>query len=352
MKRLFRRGVVVVSLPIWGLACESRPENASRAEARALPASFTDVFIRQASIRLEQPDSAPIVRISGIDIDGTGRILIGDVSEGNVKLFASDGRLLRIFGRKGAGPGEFTAPRYPRFGPDGLIYIADAQNPRIQVFDSTGTLRGATRLREVGVIMGFEPLAASRYLLTVERANDDRVLVEVDSTGKIGRQFLEIRQVTPTGQGDFLLWRNVRNFFVTVSRDTAYVSSTISDTLWSVHLPTGREARTRLVFPGYVPPSPPRERPDGIQGLTAWSRTFHSASTISSGGGTLFLPFVQGVLNSGDPMLLMARGSQGEWRVLSSAPPIIGAGHGRAIGLLTPGQEDVELGLFQLRGQP
>lgn len=353
MKCLAPRVLALTVFLGWGAACsESRPESGAGVVAQARPAEFSALFARSGSVRLEQPDSAPIVRISGIDQDSGGRILIGDVSEGNVKLFAPDGRLLRVIGRKGAGPGEFSAPRYPRFGPGGLIYVADAQNPRIQVFDSAGTLRGSTRLSGAGVIMGFEPLTASKYLLTVMRGNDDRALVEVDSTGRIRRQFLRIGKVNPTGQRDFELWGNVRSFFVTVASDTAYVSTTISDTLWSVHLPTGREARTRLVFPGYVPPAPPAKRAEGIQGLMAWNRSFHSASTISSAGGALFLPYVQGILNNGDPMLLLVRGTDGEWRSVSGAPPIIGAGNGRVIGILAPGQEEVELGFFQLRGHP
>jgi len=344
---------VIALLLVWCAACgDNQPQNTGLVDGRAEAATFDSVFAAADSVLLQQPDSAPIVRISGIDVDDHGRILIGDVSEGNVKLFAPDGRLIRIIGRKGAGPGEFTAPRYPRFGPQGLIYVADAQNPRVQVFDTSGTLRHSSPLAEVGLVMGFEPITAATYLLTVERAGNDRVLVEVDSAGKIRREFLGVGEVRPTGEGDSELWRNVRNFFLTVSHDTAYVSSTISDTLWTVHLPSGREARTRVVFPGYIRPSPPRDPPDGIQGLTAWSRSFHSGSTLSSSGGALFLPFVQGVLNNADPMLLLIRDGSGVWQVVSGAPPIIGAAHGRAIALLTPNQEQVRLGFFRLRDEP
>lgn len=344
---------VITLLLVWCAACrDNQTQNKGLIDDRAKAATFDSVFAVADSVLLQQPDSAPIVRISGIDVDDQGRILIGDVSEGNVKLFAPDGRLIRIIGRKGSGPGEFTAPRYPRFGPGGMIYVADAQNPRIQVFDTSGTLRHSSPLAEVGVVMGFEPVTTATYLLTVERAENDRVLVEVDSAGKVRREFLGIGEVRPTGEGDSQLWRNVRNFFLTVSHDTAYVSSSISDTLWSVHLPSGREARTRVVFPGYIRPSPPRDPPDGIQGLTAWSRSFHTASTLSSTGDGLFLPFVQGVLNNADPMVLLARDGSGVWYVVSGAPPIIGAGHGRVIALLTPNQEQVRLGFFRMRDEP
>ncbi|HEY0037993.1 MAG TPA: 6-bladed beta-propeller, partial [Longimicrobium sp.] len=105
-------------------ACADTPKEKKVAvDASAKTATFSELFATVDSVLLEQPDSAPIVRISGIDVDDRGRILIGDVSEGDVKLFAPTGELIRIIGRKGAGPGEFSAPRYPRFGPGGMIYV-------------------------------------------------------------------------------------------------------------------------------------------------------------------------------------------------------------------------------------
>jgi hypothetical protein len=328
-------------------ACGDAPGSAG-STLEAVGTTFRESFQLQDSVVLEQPDSAPIVRVSGIDRDESGRILVGDASEGNVKLFAPDGRLLRIIGRKGHGPGEFTAPRYPRFGPGGEVYVADAQDPRVQVFDSTGTLLRATRMIDVGVIMGFHPVSADRYLLVVNRSSDQRVLMEVDSAGKMLRQFLAIADVRPTGQPEFPLWRTVRSFFLTVAGDTAYVSSTLSDSLWSVHLPSGTEARTRLAFAGYRTPTVPDQMPPGIPGLMAWNKTFHAGSTLSSQEGNLYLPYVQGVLNNGDPMLLLAR-MGGTWRVMSDAPPIIAAGGGMTIGMLSPGQEQVRLGLYAPR---
>ncbi len=341
----------VASLIVASSSCRgsSSQEQVGNHEAASV-ASFYDAFELRDSILLEQPDTALIVRLSGIDRNDEGRIIIGDVSEGNVKLFGADGRLIRTIGRKGKGPGEFSAPRYPRFGPQGHIYVADAQDPRIQVFDSTGTLLRATRISDAGVILGFEPLGADRYLLAVERGRDDHVLLEVDTAGNVQRQYLAIADVLPTGEKEFSLWRNIRAFSLAVSGDTAYVSTTLSDSLWTVHLPSGTESRARLSFVGYEPPTRPDRMPDGIPGLLEWNHSFHTSSTLSADGGRLYLPFVRGVLNYGDPMLLLTRGPDG-WLVSSDAPPLIGAGGGAAIGLLSPGQEEVALGLFVPRDE-
>lgn len=342
--------VGLASLLLVANSCTDPSSAAPDTREAATTAPFRSAYVLRDSVVLEQSDTALIVRLSGIDRNDAGEILIGDVSEGDVKLFAPDGRLIRVIGRKGKGPGEFSAPRFPRFGPDGRIYVADAQDPRIQVFDASGTLVSATRIAEGGTIMGFEPLRGERYLLAVERGPDDHVLLEVDTSGMVRRQFLAIAGVRPTGQGDFPLWRNIRAFSLAVSGDTAFVSSTLSDSLWRVHLPSGTESRTQLSFPGYIPPAPPAQMPEGIPGLVEWNKSFHASSTLSASDAQLYLPYVQGVLNYGDPMLLLGRNQRG-WSVFSDAPPLIGTGGGMAIGLLTPNQEEIALGLFAPRSE-
>jgi DNA-binding beta-propeller fold protein YncE len=49
------------------------------------------------------------------------------------------GRLVKSWGEAGTGPGQFSRPRALALGPDGLLYVADACNHRIQVFERDGT---------------------------------------------------------------------------------------------------------------------------------------------------------------------------------------------------------------------
>ncbi|HEX6908742.1 MAG TPA: 6-bladed beta-propeller, partial [Longimicrobium sp.] len=174
------------TLAVLVSACgDGRAAPAADAAPRIGTAKFADAFELVRSVTLEQPDSALVVRVSGIDVDARGRILIGDVSEGNVKLFSPEGRLLRVIGRKGIGPGEFEQPRYPRFGPDGLIYVADAQNPRIQVFDTAGRVTASTPVLTVGLIQGFRPLDGRRLLVAAENSESREVLLELDMEGRV-----------------------------------------------------------------------------------------------------------------------------------------------------------------------
>lgn len=349
MRRTIR---IIPALLAFCAACGNADATPPSPASVALEKStFADLFSLSRTIELEQPDTAPIVRISGIDQAEDGRLLVGDVSEGNVKLFAPDGRLLKIIGRKGEGPGEFTAPRYPRFGPDGLIYVADAQNPRVQVFDAAGKLLRGTRIEGFSGVSGFEPLANGNFLLAVVRESDPRVLAEVQPGGRVVRELLPIGAVRPAGQPEHELWRNVRSVFLDMAGDTAYLANTLSDTVWSVHLPSGDVQRTHLSLPAeYVRPAPPRQPPQGIAKLMEWTRSFHTASVVTApGGGSLIVPYVKGVLNNGDPLLLVTRDPAGRWHVAHDAPPVIGGGRDAVIAILSPGEEVVRLGIFTRR---
>jgi hypothetical protein len=65
--------------------------------------------------------------VSGIAIDDSGRIYVSDFQEPRVVVFSSRGRHLATIGRKGQGPGEFTAPTGPVVGPDGALYVRNME---------------------------------------------------------------------------------------------------------------------------------------------------------------------------------------------------------------------------------
>jgi len=57
---------------------------------------------------------------------------------GRISKFSAEGNYLGSFGRIGTGPGEFRVPHGMTFDSDGLLYVADRGNDRIQVFDQDG----------------------------------------------------------------------------------------------------------------------------------------------------------------------------------------------------------------------
>jgi len=68
-----------------------------------------------------------------------GRIYVADTHAHDIKVFADDGKLLEVIGRRGVGPGEFNSPTYLTFAADKL-YVTDTLNSRIQIFDEHGKM--------------------------------------------------------------------------------------------------------------------------------------------------------------------------------------------------------------------
>ena len=66
-----------------------------------------------------------------------GRIIIADHSE--LRLFDTGGRILQVIGRRGQGPGEFGQLREVCVIPGDTIVASNYNNPRVSVFDRTGT---------------------------------------------------------------------------------------------------------------------------------------------------------------------------------------------------------------------
>jgi hypothetical protein len=59
-----------------------------------------------------------------------------------VHRFTSDGKLITSWGTPGHGPGQFHLPHSIVFDGDGMLYVADRANKRIQIFTPDGEYRG------------------------------------------------------------------------------------------------------------------------------------------------------------------------------------------------------------------
>jgi DNA-binding beta-propeller fold protein YncE len=99
---------------------------------------------------------------------GPRRITIGSndsvyvVDQGHTRIvkFSLDGSVLAVWGSKGTGDGQFNDPTSVAVDPTtNKIYVADAINKRIQVFDSNGKFLTKWSVPEWGEPAGFEDLA-------------------------------------------------------------------------------------------------------------------------------------------------------------------------------------------------
>lgn len=95
----------------------------------------------------------------GLALDAQGNIYVADSQNHRVQVFDSSGHFLRGWG-EGTRPGQFKEPWGIAVAQNGDVYVADTWNHRIQVFDSEGTF-----LREWGVFgQPAEPAESGRLL--------------------------------------------------------------------------------------------------------------------------------------------------------------------------------------------
>ncbi len=71
---------------------------------------------------------------AGIAADSDGFVYVTDAMDYALKKFDPSGRLVKRTGRKGQGPGEFTAPRFLAAS-GSYLFVTDQSIPGIQVFD-------------------------------------------------------------------------------------------------------------------------------------------------------------------------------------------------------------------------
>jgi len=80
-----------------------------------------------------------------------GSVYVADGYGNNrIAKFSPDGKFVLDWGRKGRGPGEFDLPHSVAVDRQGLVYVADRNNARIQVFDGNGKFLTEWKSAELG----------------------------------------------------------------------------------------------------------------------------------------------------------------------------------------------------------
>lgn len=68
-----------------------------------------------------------------------GDLYVADgYANSRIVKFSGEGRYLMEWGKPGRGPGEFQVPHGIAIDPAGLVYVADRENNRVQIFDGNG----------------------------------------------------------------------------------------------------------------------------------------------------------------------------------------------------------------------
>jgi hypothetical protein len=83
--------------------------------------------------------AGPFHRVTNVATTSSGDLYIAD-GYGNARVhkFSKDGKLLFSWGEPGRGPGQFILPHGIGVDSAGLVYVADRENSRVQIFSPKG----------------------------------------------------------------------------------------------------------------------------------------------------------------------------------------------------------------------
>lgn len=87
------------------------------------------------SLDLQETDSVFASKVNAIVLRKRGQLLVADAGVGRVLEYSRDGRLLRTFGRRGKGPGEFSSPSWMVVLGDSLLLVKNGPAFRTEMFD-------------------------------------------------------------------------------------------------------------------------------------------------------------------------------------------------------------------------
>jgi sugar lactone lactonase YvrE len=137
--------------------------------------------------------------------------------ESLVLKFDRDGNFIKTWGRKGKGPGEFDLPHSLVFDAQGLLYIADRNNGRIQVFDADGTY-----IRE-----SAHPGTPCGLFMTA----DQHIWLAHGHTGEVMKLDLQgnvVGTMAGAGQGKALGRYGEAHYIAVSPRDEIFVADTLN----------------------------------------------------------------------------------------------------------------------------
>jgi NHL repeat-containing protein len=170
------------------------------------------------------------VRTADVTWDRAGNIYVADgvaMGSGNARVakFDKDGHFIKSWGSRGSEPGQFNSLRGIALDAQGNVYVADAGNKRIQVFDGDGNPK--TQITNVGTPYAMCMTSGPHQYLYTSNSNDPETLdngeiykLELDGrivgkfgrAGKLPKEFgtvnaIDCRNENELYVGEILTWR-------------------------------------------------------------------------------------------------------------------------------------------------
>jgi hypothetical protein len=125
---------------LWIVGCQRR-DNSALASGGAPELQLID------SVVLAESDSAYLGKPVGLAVDEKHGIYISDAFSSRVFNFTRAGKLKRVIGRRGTGPGELMQPAWLAITDEGVLAVADYYRHMIALFDAeSGAYVGMRRV--------------------------------------------------------------------------------------------------------------------------------------------------------------------------------------------------------------
>jgi len=170
------------------------------------------------------------VRTADVAWDKAGNVYVADgvtLNGGNARVakFDKDGHFIKSWGSRGSDNGQFNSLRGIAIDANGSVYVADAGNKRIQVFDGDGTYKSS--ITTVGTPSAICITPGPHQYLYSSNSNDPETLdngeiykAELDGrivgkfgrAGKLAKEFgtvnaIDCRSESELYVGELLNWR-------------------------------------------------------------------------------------------------------------------------------------------------
>ncbi len=264
--------------------------------------AFSSGFEVVRKLVLEENDEA-ITVLPMVSSGGPGRFLLAEPREGQVNVYDTDGRLRRVLGRRGEGPGEFTVPIAARRTLNGGVVVADMMLSRITFFPPGGEGEPEVVASPLPLVLGAEDMGEGRYLLSGQlmSGTPPRLLhIWNRKTDEIEHSFLPMR-VPEESRAYAASYTSVAAI---LEGDTIWAVWALSDTLYKFDRHGERLAGTPLSLP-----RPMGALPGAAAGAVTDPRAVQAAADS--------LTQVNGVFLAGSEYLaiqsMQSRGSEAVW---------------------------------------
>lgn len=124
-----------------GLLSEPHSENVDTRD-------FADAFAPLEPLVFPTADPSPVLSVRALSVSASGHLLLTDSRSSDLKVADREGRVNRVLGGEGEGPGEFTALFDAVFLSDYRIVALDGGRVLVTLFDSSGEVLKTFPLRE------------------------------------------------------------------------------------------------------------------------------------------------------------------------------------------------------------